>query len=156
PDGCYTCPVKNNISNSITFSKQEILSARLLSIQSPTAIVSFIGSATSRQDFTADTATERIKVWSNETHQYVKDFHLTYDYFTGNGQNKYTNGWVTNSSQNKRLKLVSVEDIPSDSTKAGAPLVHKFYYDETLLPPRNSFAQDHWGFYNGANSNSTL
>lgn len=30
------------------------------------------------------------------------------------------------------------------------------YYNENILPHRNSYAQDYWGYYNGANSNNTL
>lgn len=30
------------------------------------------------------------------------------------------------------------------------------YYNENLLPHRNSYAQDYWGYYNGANDNTTL
>ncbi|MBN9385776.1 MAG: hypothetical protein J0H74_33785, partial [Chitinophagaceae bacterium] len=156
-DDCYTCPLRNGISNMRTYLKQDIFSVRLASIQSASASINFISADSARKDLAGDSAIERINVWSNETHRYIKKFHLTYDYFQGNGQYSYHNPWILDqTAQNRRIKLVSVEEISSDSTQMVMPLVHRFLYDESPLPPTNSFAQDHWGFYNGADGNTTM
>ncbi|MDQ0636545.1 hypothetical protein QF042_000110 [Pedobacter sp. W3I1] len=50
-----------------------------------------------------------------------------------------------------RLKLDAI-------TEVGKP-AYQFYYfgtSDTFLPPRNSFAQDYWGYFNGRTGNNTL
>jgi hypothetical protein len=69
----------------------------------------------------------------------LRKFSLTYDYSTGR-------------LSLKGIKKVNTEEPPFE-----------FSYSTTMLPPRignggnpSSFGQDHWGFYNGKNDNTTL
>ncbi|MCH6200221.1 hypothetical protein MMU07_11545 [Aquiflexum sp. LQ15W] len=55
----------------------------------------------------------------------------------------------------KRLKLNSVV-ISGNSLTNPNPFKHEFTYDQTALPCRDSFGRDYYGYYNGANGNTTL
>ncbi len=59
------------------------------------------------------------------------------------------------NTDRKRLKLNSFQKISCDNAQSEPPY-RFYYYDESLVPRRLSFAQDHWGFYNGAVSNTTM
>ncbi len=79
----------------------------------------------------------------------VKYFKLNYSYFQVGSLSGYLN---------KRLKLISFQEsayvggVPS----ADQVLTHSFDYNSQQLPPLNSFAQDHWGYYNGKTTNTHL
>ena len=72
-----------------------------------------------------------------------RKFVFNYDYFNPSGSNN-----------DKRLKLESIqEQSPNGQTLPP----YTFTYNESIsLPSRDSYAIDHWGFYNGATSNSEL
>lgn len=53
----------------------------------------------------------------------------------------------------RRLKLDSIKDVAPNSQMSPP---YKFSYSSKKLPKPNSKAQDHWGYYNGANSNTNL
>jgi len=55
----------------------------------------------------------------------------------------------------KRLILLSLSEQECGST-ANAKTHNFEYFDQTLLPRRLSFAQDHWGYFNGKTTNTTL
>jgi hypothetical protein len=65
----------------------------------------------------------------------LRVFQLQHDYFPGN-----------------RLRLLSVAE--QDRNGVSLP-PYTFTYDGQVLPPRTSFAQDHWGYYNGKTNNTT-
>jgi len=54
----------------------------------------------------------------------------------------------------KRFFLSSVTEVSSNNTTL--PPYTLEYKDPTGIPPRFSYAQDYWGFYNGKNGNSNL
>ena len=57
-------------------------------------------------------------------------------------------------SDKTRLRLDKVVEQSCDGSQAVNPWL--FHYNGDYLPRRLSFAQDHWGFYNGAESNNQL
>ncbi|GGH31484.1 hypothetical protein FAZ19_22495 [Sphingobacterium alkalisoli] len=76
------------------------------------------------------------------------DFETSYFYST------IQNPPLTNSEQNKyRLKLDSIRFFKGDGDFDNS---YQFEYSSVMLPPKGSFAQDDYGFYNGAITNPTL
>lgn len=69
----------------------------------------------------------------------IKTFDLQQSYFVSSGG--------ASTDLNYRLKLTSAGEQGKPS--------YRFQYNETPLPPRLSYSQDHWGFYNGK-PNTTL
>lgn len=57
------------------------------------------------------------------------------------------------NSDRKRLRL---DGVTERSCSGSIAVPHTFEYYADLVPRRLSFAQDHWGFYNGQLSNTTL
>jgi hypothetical protein len=65
----------------------------------------------------------------------------------------FGNSWVSMKDRNRSF-LTKVEELAADNSVIKA---HVFEYNNlTELPPRMSFAQDHYGFYNGANNQSLV
>jgi hypothetical protein len=107
---------------------------RLKKINSPLGYIQFVKQATARTDLPADNALEHIYYY-NADNIILKHYLLEYAY-TSN-----------------RLMLNKVWEYSSTGT-FNPP--YSFNYNTTSLPGRLSYAQDHWGFYNGATSNSSL
>lgn len=85
-----------------------------------------------------------------------KKFQLYHNYFADNTSPLPGNIAIGNTIQTDRyrLRLDSIREQSCSGTIINKP--YKFEYQGNFLPRRLSFAQDHWGFYNGAVSNSTL
>jgi hypothetical protein len=77
---------------------------------------------------------------------------LSYSYFQSTTANNYSAivaSHITDTTDSKRLKLLSVKEYSGDGLTAKPPYV--FSYQETQqLPRRLSYDQDHWGFSNNA------
>ncbi|MEJ7769705.1 MAG: DUF5977 domain-containing protein [Chitinophagaceae bacterium] len=100
-----------------------------------------------RCDLTEDKSLDEINVFS-KTNQLIKGYKIGYSYFGNNsdGCNYYTKDL-------KRLKLVSITE--HNGTLQKPP--YTFRYNESVeLPNRLSYAQDHWGYYNGKLNNNDL
>jgi hypothetical protein len=87
----------------------------------------------------------------NDKNETIKDFTLSYDYFTSLSSALPTevNGLYTsayNKGLDKRLKLVSVKDNLTNGTFG---LEYYETYNGKKLPIRISNDQDYWGVYNG-------
>ncbi|ASZ12837.1 hypothetical protein [Chitinophaga sp. MD30] len=77
----------------------------------------------------------------------IRRFNFYYDYFRALTYNSNTS--IEEQSLNSRLKLTAVEEEGKGK--------YEFDYEESIkLPARLSFAQDSWGYYNGANNNRSL
>lgn len=85
-----------------------------------------------------------------------KKFQFYYNYFSDNTSPLPGDIAIGNTIQTDRyrLRLDSIREQSCDGNTLIKP--YKFEYYGSFLPRRLSFAQDHWGFYNGATSNSTL
>ncbi|WEA03844.1 hypothetical protein [Mucilaginibacter sp. SJ] len=119
----------------------------LSSIVFPNGNISF--STSNRDDVLGGKKLDRITV--NSASQVIKSFDFNYDYFnsSGVGGNVY-NGVAMSGYGNcpfLRLKLNSLRD------NSGA--AYLFNYNTTLLPAKNSYAIDYWGFYNGQGTNTS-
>ena len=72
-------------------------------------------------------------------------FELTHSYFQSSPLS-------ADSNMNHRLRLDAVTERAGGVSKPP----HTFGYAPQPLPPRDSFAQDHWGYFNGVHSNLDL
>ncbi len=98
-----------------------------------------------RQDVDGGIKLDQIKVKSNKA---IVDFNFNYEYFDASSVNSAGFAISDNDFNRKRLKLSGITLL--DGT------AYTFQYNSTLLPKKNSFAQDYWGYYNGALSNQSL
>ena len=99
--------------------------------------INFIASSQPRQDV-ADFSLSKIEIKTSNT--VLKEYVFNTSYFNNSDPNT------------KRLKLDNITEI--SASIEGAKYI--FQYNSTGLPARLSFAQDHWGYYNGANNSSLL
>lgn len=88
-------------------------------------------------------------------------YQFAYDYFFDDSpkelpyvisQHGGSNSFVTDR---KRLKLNSIQQFGSDNSTSLPPYIFT-YYDQGEVPRRLSFGQDHWGFNNGIDDNTTM
>ncbi len=90
------------------------------------------------------TALNEIIIRAKPTNQTVKKIKFTYSFFPvecpGCDQDYL--------GPTLRLRLDKVRELSGDGNSGNPPT--RFFYNETPLPPRGSFSQDHWGYYNGA------
>lgn len=136
------CPTRNNqvITNAGRTTSYTYLPSR---IETERAVVEFTTTG-SRQDLDGGRVLSEVIVKDKSNNQ-ISKFVLNQGYFSSG----------SNGFKEKRLKLLSVSEYGSNSNTT--PKVHSFYYNETeTLPSRDSDAQDHWGFYNGQDGNTSL
>lgn len=114
-----------------------------------------------RDDLYGDSILNRVEI--SDYLGNLKKYRLNYSYF--NSDNTVVNpsvqawniagaaymtdyGYVYNYDHfNKRLRLDNIKEISGIGTDT-LP-VYGFVYNDTVLPPRHSKAQDHWGYYYG-------
>jgi len=121
-------------------------------IESDLGRVEFVNDMTSRTDLPGGMIVRNVNIFSKTKNIYLSSFKLSYNYSQAVSSNYYNSS--SGPSQGLyRLKLISLEEIPSDSS---AHKLWQFGYNTQNLPSRFSFAQDHWGYFNGAVNNTTL
>ncbi|MEJ1237448.1 hypothetical protein WBG78_04940 [Chryseolinea sp. T2] len=100
-------------------------------------------------------ALSEIKIQSTRS-TYCTTYKLTQSYFTSTAaQPQKLDFFGTFQSDKKRLKLDAIQKFVCESTVSEPPYIFN-YYEPTAVPRRLSFGQDHWGFYNGAETNDNL
>lgn len=107
----------------------------------------------SRQDLVKDNLLESISVFeAGDTSSYLKHFDLKYEYATASlYKNKYS---FDNKELNIRPFLVSLTE---SGRKMADKNSYKFdYNDASVLPPRLSYAQDHFGYFNGKDNSGLI
>ncbi|MCX6207169.1 MAG: DUF5977 domain-containing protein [Bacteroidetes bacterium] len=146
---------RNSNTTKTTTEIQEVTQLSLNTIESDLARVYFIPSTTTRSDLNGATSLSEIKVLSKLTNAYVEDWQFNYVYTQATSGNEVPSTLSPSdvSYVNQRLRLSSLSKVPVDGT---ASQTWSFNYNPINLPSRRSFAQDHWGFYNGATNNISL
>lgn len=86
---------------------------------------------------------DKISLYSNNI--LINECQFTYDYFMP--QPVDASPLINGIDSNKRLKLISIQKTNEEK--------YSFAYNETLLPHKNSFATDYWGYPNGGFSNKS-
>jgi YD repeat-containing protein len=95
---------------------------------------------TVRYDLITDKSLDEMEVY-NTRNTLIKRVRFGYSLFGDN-----SDGYNIATQNSKRLKLISITE--GDSINSKPP--HLFEYNESIaLPGRLSYAQDHWGYYNG-------
>ena len=86
-----------------------------------------------------------------------KKYLLSYSYFSGSNSlasGIYFSGWSLEKDKT-RLKLDKIQEQSMDGSIINPPC--EFTYNNPgSVPRRLSFAQDHWGYFNGETGNNTL
>jgi hypothetical protein len=109
---------------------------RLTKINFNTSEIEFYTN-TVRQDLNTVNAKALEKIIIRQNGIVLSNFVFNTSYFQSSGS-----GYLS-----KRLKLNGIQEFSADLTQSKP--AYLFTYDETVMSPRNSFSQDHWGFYNG-------
>lgn len=107
---------------------------------------------TTRCDLVDDKRLDEIQVYTKDN-VLLKTFKLGYSYFGGSVPcDRLT-------EHNKRLKLLSIGEESFDpklQAMVQNPPYSFFYNEAVTLPSRLSYAQDHWGYFNGKTNNPGL
>jgi hypothetical protein len=151
-----------NVQSGSDLYKVVVEGVRLSNISYPNGSVDFITETQPRQDLSgtmwsvsddANTQAKALKeIKVNDATGNCRKHTFSYDYFTDNVSSQPLGSTI--QSDKKRLKLLSVKQESCDLSVSVPPYTFE-YYDE-LVPRKISYAQDHWGFYNGANNLTTL
>ncbi|MCE7864497.1 MAG: hypothetical protein DYG99_13225 [Bacteroidetes bacterium CHB5] len=116
-----------------------------------------------REDLEGDKRLQSVLIYRNnavlplESYELIESHNLEQSYFNYNvGSNTFPMPDVTTDRLKKRLKLVAL----SKQSNALEVYKYRFNYYESLnsdqLPPKNSYARDHWGYYNGKGNTSLI
>jgi YD repeat-containing protein len=98
-----------------------------------------------RDDVDGERKIDTIKIKRSADDALIKCFAFTYNY-SYNSATTYSSA-ASNSSLRKRLYLTEFKEVSRD---LAAALKYQFIYDDyNALPPRLSFSQDHFGYFNG-------
>ncbi|GEM_PF-7094104 len=167
PDLEYTTVSALNVQTSgvawgesqLKYTTNKIKSRRIKSINSDNGSIHFLASSGTRQDYLNDRYLDKIQI-KDANNQIVKVFKFNYSYFDNNSISSIgvsASGvlfkGVNVGDYYKRLKLDQVQEWNSNETESISPYI--FSYDESqYLPSRYSFALDHWGYFNGQNTNT--
>jgi len=139
----------NSASTMSLSSFNTVTQLSLSTIESDLARVYFIPADTLRRDLNGGVALSEIKVLSKINNKYIEDWLFGYTY----SQAAASTPTTTVVYNNNRLKLMTLTQKPTDGTPSQ---LWSFTYNPTSLPSQISYAQDYWGFYNGATNNSSM
>lgn len=142
-------------SYETTYSAATITGKRLRKIIAPDQTIEFIPGVY-RYDLQGDRVLDQMII-RNKKNEIIKQFKLSYKYFSSNGLNieGTTANANTIANTNLRLSLNSVQELDKNNNKQ-PPYIFEYENSVWLTDRLTSKAQDHWGYYNGENGNTSL
>lgn len=116
-----------------------------------------------REDIVGDQKVQSLSISERigqDEFKFIKKVEFGYEYFDNlSTGNTFPMPDILPEYLRKRLKLVSLTETSGDENSQ-LEQKHLFSYYETAaedkLPNKNSYARDHWGYYNGKNENLSL
>jgi YD repeat-containing protein len=148
--GLANCSGDGQSFDQISHTMIETKAKRLSKIIANNQSIEFIEGAT-RCDLTGDAMLDAIQIYRTiPGRELVKEFKLAHSYGTTAVASYVCPSRVETS---ERLMLTSVTEENGNIKKA--PYVFEYDFSQKL-PSRFSVEQDHWGYYNGKSSNTTL
>jgi hypothetical protein len=150
--GCSLLETSSPVSR---VSKQTVHTLNVASIESNLIRVVFSYPAADRLDLKDGIRLSEIKTYSISSGSCIEYFLFNTNYSQAVNSLELVQTLEDNSFFHKRLRLNSIERKSMDNDPAKSQL-WTFGYDSHNLPSRRSFAQDHWGYFNGVTSNKTL
>lgn len=133
-----------------TYKDQTIAALSLNSITSDNETVNFVKQSIQREDLLGDYALSEIQIIPKNGTIATETYQFKYHYVDATSSVEYNP--LNKAEFRKRLQLDTLARLVNGTLYQ--PWV--FGYNSLALPSRRSYAQDHWGFYNGATNNTTL
>ncbi len=129
----------------------------LSSISFTTGHVDFKYSYT-RTDLAGDPKLDSVSIYTQGASAPLKTIALTYDYFTCTNDVSFSTGispLINDATKRLKLTQLTEKGYFNGQTIQNPPYI--FTYNEMAnLPSKESFARDHWGYYNGITGKATL
>ena len=151
-------PINESVEKGNHYSTSTCYQLLLSKIETDLIRVDFLSNSTPREDMEGALSLGEIKVYSKLRNKYFESYLFNYSYSNCENGNEFDNGLTAykKSFYYKRLKLNSITKSNPSNISSQSDQKWNFIYNPKSLPSRRSFAQDHWGFYNGKISNATL
>ncbi|MBN8666398.1 MAG: hypothetical protein J0M30_02775 [Chitinophagales bacterium] len=153
-------------TTSLVYSHSITTSKRITSIILPNqGLISFIYQPKEREDLSGEHALGRVEyIISNKL---IRAYELTHGYFYKNSVMPYYSNFTGFQKKFARLCLLSLRKLGNGDDNATEPPYLFEYYTgyagrpgnsngDDIVPARNYLSQDHWGYYNGFNSEMPL
>jgi hypothetical protein len=146
PTQDINCQSDRTVSYSFSTTDQK----RISKIAFPEGSVQFGYDDVGRTDLPGDNALKYISIYDNKNTQ-LKRYRLYTSYVSSSGVGSSSIN-LSDAHFSTRLQLDSLQE------ESGANFINPyvFYYNPTLLPSRNAYAQDDWGYANGINNTSPV
>lgn len=112
-----------------------------------------------RVDILNDLRLSKVQLFHNNYNptstQLLKEWELYQSYFVGTSDQDYSVGNIDQAT--KRLKLDSLKEKDANGNYLPAySFLYNYEGNGSNYPAKSSFARDHWGYYNGKISNTSL
>lgn len=142
-------PLVTGLNETESYVEDSFLAKPLKKINFSNGSVEFVLASITRKDMDGAYALDKIII-KDENSNTIKEFHFNYKYLTVNALVD-DSGAVSVSNAN-RMVLTSLQEVGANGETL--PPYNFTYNTSVYLPDTFSKAKDHWGYYNGKNTNA--